>query len=635
MIPELELSHHSRHSVYNKVAEWLPIHRPELEEDNVEIYAGIKGMIMEKVEWLPWDELESFHIRDFVSTGNLDPIYRELRIECLNIYELVLTALCENKFKVTKDYNWNEKDKADIIHKLQSQGYRVEESDIDDIRELVLSVTDNRYVFKYFYFKGKENFRHAALNCYDYECLKQEMNKFQSAIGVSNLKRHCRTLYHLYMEALNHEDSAYPGRHLPYDRIRGIKTSSAQRYQILRMIDEILCSNVHDKFYTREELEAEIRELAKSKEVQFRKNNQWIDFENYSFTDAQFDKCFFILKQLISIEHTAGKTTAYEREVFDTIKERGSASGKFKNKGAIRYKKQSNGKRLSAFTVDIAVQEINCLRKEIGTIRAQFFNDDRDRFASMFPLISALGYTEELVLDQGSDDEEILNDISETDLKLIVYKSLKYSELKKKIKEVISLKLPIAIKKGDDWQTVYPIGIKEYSGKWAVIAKAANISRPILISPEVLDQTFETYTESFAEDSSVRIEDHFIGTGDFIMDDPQDVVLELTDSGMKEFERKRTGLLSLSPTINRTLKRNDNYRKAGDVRFNQVYINEDFLKEIFDLDRTAKLRSIEPECVRNLYESYFEKWAGQTWRHIEDRPVSNKYIKINKSAISE
>ena len=156
-------------------------------------------------------------------------------------------------------------------------------------------------------------------------------------------------------------------------------------YQILRMIDEILCSNVHDKFYTREELEAEIRELAKSKEVQFRKNNQWIDFENYSFTDAQFDKCFFILKQLISIEHTAGKTTAYEREVFDTIKERGSASGKFKNKGAIRYKKQSNGKRLSAFTVDIAVQEINCLRKEIGTIRAQFFNDDRDRFASMFP----------------------------------------------------------------------------------------------------------------------------------------------------------------------------------------------------------------------------------------------------------
>ena len=626
MIPELELSHHSRHSVYNKVAEWLPNYQYEQEDQDLQLGLPPEFGLISLQQ-------ARHRLEDKYSEEDRQ---RTLEEKTFQLYDTVLEIFGGDKFKISTSYNCTDEEKSNILTALRCHGYHVTEDDFFDIMRVAKVVRDKKYFRNPIRLNDGENFRHASLNCYDFARLKKEMGILESIIGIFKIKTHCHTLYRIYMEALNNENSVYPGRHLTYKKIGGIKPPSAQRYQILRMIDEILCSNIHDKFYTREELEAEINKLAKSKDVQFSRNKQWIDFENYSFTDTQFNKSFFILKQLISIEHTAGKTTAYERDVFDTIKEKGSPSGKFKNRGAVRYKKQANGTRLSAFTVDIAVQEINCLRKEIGTIRAQFFNDDRDRFASMFPLISALGYTEELVLDQESDDEEILNDISETDLKLIVYKSLKYTELKKKVKEVISLRLPITIKKGDDWQTVYPIGIKEYSGKWTVIAKAENISRPILISPEVLDQTFETYTESFAEDSSVRIEDHFIGTGDFIMDDPQDVVLELTDSGMKEFERKRTGLLSLSPTINRTLKRKiDNCRKAGDVCFKQVYINEDFLKEIFDLDRTAKLRSIEPECVRNLYESYFAKWAGQTWRHIEDRPRSSKYIKINKSAISE
>ena len=114
------------------------------------------------------------------------------------------------------------------------------------------------------------------------------------------------------------------------------------------------------------------------------------------------------------------------------------------------------------------------------------------------------------------------------------------------------------------------------------------------------------------------------------------VFLELTYAGMKEVDKKNSAFTDISPNIEWTISRKiDGYRRAGLVRLNQVYINEDFLQEIFRLDCTGKLRSIEPECFSKLYKSYFVKWAGQEWRHIDDRPVGNKYVKINKSKLNE
>ena len=627
MLPDFEIASYYRQSILKNVEKWLPC--DQYEHTDQDLHFGLPpefGSIF----------IQEARYRDETRNNELDR-QQILEEKAIHIYQIVLNVLGEDKFKVSSQSKWDEKESFDILRRLQIEGYRVNESDIDDIRHLVTSVKDNRYFHKSFGLRDSEIFRHASLNCYDYERLKEEMKRLESTIDITKITTECRTLYKIYMEALNNENAPYPGRHLTYNRIGGIKNTSAQRYQSLRMIDEILCSNCNDRFYTREELEAEIRKLAKSYGIQFQKSKKqdWIDFENYSFTDKQFDHLFNILKQLICIEHASGKTKTHERNVFDTEKLKGAASGNFKNNGAIRYKKQTNGKRLSAFTVDIAVHEIKNLRKEIGTIRAKYFGDDRASFASKFPLIATLGYTEEIVLDQEFGDE-MLKEINQTDLKLVIYKSLKYGELKKKVKEVISLQLPIAIKKGDEWLTVYPIAIKEYSSKWIVIAKAQNITRPILISPELLHQTFETYPESFKEDYSENIENHFIGTGDFIMDNPQNVVLELTYAGMKEVDKKNSAFTDISPNIEWTISRKiDGYRRAGLVRLNQVYINEDFLQEIFRLDCTGKLRSIEPECFSKLYKSYFVKWAGQEWRHIDDRPVGNKYVKINKSKLNE
>lgn len=630
MIPELEISHLSREFAYKKVEEWIQLDYPSLESNNSNLG-----------ECLPPEYgtvLLHENQRRIIAKKNEKERKKTLEEEIFRIYNIILNILGGDKFKVSTRYNWDDIEKSNIIRELQCEGYRVDYFDFYDIIKIAESVKENKTFTKPFELKKGENFRHASLNCFDYERLKDEMRCLETIIGITKIKKECKTLYNIYMEALNNENSDYPGRHLPYNRIGGIRSDSAQRYQYLRMIDEILCSNTDNRFFTFEQMEAEIRKLAKYYGIQYQKNRMqnWIDFENYSFTPSQFKHAYNILKQLICIEHTSGKTTTYERNVFDTEQKSDATSGKFKESGALRYKTLTNGrKRLSAFTVDISVHEISLLRKEIGTVRAKYFGDERENFASMFPLIATLGYTEEIALDQDFG-EEMLYDINQTDLKLVVYKSLKYAELKKKIKEVISLQLPISIKKGDEWQTVYPMSIKEDSGKWTVIAKAENINRPILISPEILEQTFETHSESFKVDGSFKIENHFIGTGDFIMDDPQDIVLELTYAGMKEVDNKKSVFMDLSPTIEWTFKRKtDGYRRAGLIRLNHVYINEDFLHAVFRLDCTGKLRSIEPECVRSLYKDYFVKWAGQEWRHIDDRPLGNKYIKIKKSKLFE
>lgn len=616
MIPKLELSHYSRYSAFKKVEEWLP------QEFSSQV--SILG------ECLPPEFGNVFlqKTQQRLASKNNDIEYQKtLEEKTIRIYDIVSDILNGDKFKISTRYIFTEQQKSEILYVLQIEGYRVTKSDFYDIIRVAESVRDKKSTRQKIRLNDGEEFRHASLNCYDYERLKVEMNCLVSIIGMNNVMLYCRTLYNIFMESLNNENADYPGRHLPYNKIGGIRPESVQRYQRLRMIDEILCANKENRFYSLDEMEAEIKKLSKSYGISIK--------DNQSISESQFGHLYNILKQLICIEHSSNSTKAYKRDVFETEKRKDTSSHQLKNRGARRYKKLPDGKRLSAFTVDIALREIYHLREEIGMIRAKYFCDDRIKFASLFPLISTLGYTEEIAIG-GDIDDGLLTDIDQTDLKLVVYKSLKYAELKKKVKELISIRVPISIVKGNKRETVYPIAIKEDSDKWVLVAGSNRSKRPLLISPEELDQSFDVLPESFCDGKSYKITDHFIGTKDFLLDKPLDIVIDLTEKGLQELENKNSPFRLLSPQIERLQNRYyGDYEKAGKVSMKQVYVNEDFLHEVYQLDKTAKFISIKPESLRSIYEQYFEKVAGKKWISLENRAVTSRRVRERRTQIEE
>ena len=616
MIPKFELTHYSRNSAFKKVEEWLP--------QDFSSQDSILG------ECLP-PEFGSAILQEaqqrLASKNNNNDCLKALEEKTFMIYDIVSNILDGDNFKISTRYNFTDKLKSEILYGLRVEGYRVGESDFYDIIRVAEAVRDKKFIRQPIKLKDGEQFRHASLNCYDYEHLKKEMNTLSSTIGINNVMSYCRTLYNIYMESLNNENADYPGRHLSYNRIGGIRPDSAQRYQRLRMIDEILCSNKENRFYSLDEMEEEIKNLSKSYGISI-KNNK-------SISESQFGHLYNILKQLISIEHSSENSKIYKRDVFETEKRESDSVNKSKNNGARRYKRLPNGKRVSAFTVDIALNEVYLLRKEIGMIRAKYFHDDKTLFESMFPLISTLGYMEDIAIGKYMD-KDLLADINQTDLKLVAYKLLKYNELKKKTKQLISLRIPISIKKGEKRHTVYPIAIKEDSNKWVLVAKLNRSKHPIIISPEELDQNFEALSESFYEDDSCKITDQFIGTGDFILDQPFNIVLELTEKGLQEVEKKNSPFQTLSPHIERSQNRYyGDYEKAGTVSMRQVFVNEDFLQEIYKLDKTAKFISIGPDLLKKHYEQFFEKAAGQSWIPLENRPVTSRRVRERKPNINE
>lgn len=653
MLPKLTLSHSGMNSAYKIVERWLPSTRKRSRKETslrppIElglcVPPGLRG-------GSPYAD----RVHRIYTVSDTLPKKREKTEEerrktkeaARRIYDVVLEVLGSDKFKVSTKYIFKPEEEAEIIRVLRDEGYEIEEHDFINVIRVAEAVRDDEGKRRIPSLKDGEQYRHASLNCYDYLHLKEEMTHLDAEIGMSKIQLYCPTLYTIYMEALGNENAVYPGRHLPFGKIAGVKSSSAIRYQCLRLIDEILCTNKDDHFISHEEMNEKIRHLATKYGRQGYKDNKggFVDFDKIDFSSSQLYHYYDILKQFISIEHSAGSATNYERDVFEAIRNV-TKSKRFPNQGGRRYKKLPNGQRLSAFTVDISLEEGHRLRKEIGAIIAMFFDDDRGKFASMFPLISTLGYMEDILLNEDIY-EDVIDEVSATDMRLIVYKFIKYAELKKNIRRAISMQLPIGIKKGNDWQIVYPIAIKEDSYKWALVARTEQSPRPILISAETLAQSYEMYSESFRIDPSDHKEARFIGLGEILLDEPQDVVLEVTPGGIKDLRsaKGKAVLQSLSPEIDNMnagswtihsyepAKRDTS--KGGTVSFSHVYVNEDLLREIYQLDKAGKMLSVSPECVRRLYEEYFEAQAGQKWRHLEDRPTTNKRIRKNKNPLTE
>lgn len=650
MMPLYEMVSASKREIREKVARWLPRPAEAVTEEldgglgdlglslPPELCGGFRNVLKRRPAPIVKSSASAAE-RNIVDNNGDEISHAVLKDAVSKIYEIFLNVLEGDRFRISSRYDYSAEEKDKILDALRKEGFRIPESEFYEVVKVVETVKEKKISRGDFSLKDDMDSRHASLNCYDYEELKKEMYILESEIGIRRIEVNSPTLYRIFMEALNNEDSSYPGRHLRCDRIRVHNEKSAARYQCLRLIDEILCSNTKDYYFDLGEMEAAIKKLANSYGLRYRETikGPWRDFDTFSLTESEFGHLYNILKQLINVEHTSGNVRNCERDVFEFIRRNTPSDGKFKNPGARRYMKMPDGRRLSAFAVDISVDELFRLRKEIGTIRAKFFSNNRERFESKFPLISILADSEDIIKSEVLSDR-FLRNLGEkaTDLRLAVYKSLKYSEIKKKVEKLMELRLPISIKKGNDWQTVFPVSIKESLDTWVLIGNMAKDNRAVLISPEEIYQTFEAQNDLLNKQESLRREYRFIGTGDFLLDEPLDITIELTDQGLETIENENSAFRGLSPRLKRRTRPVINqYHKAGIITLEQVYINEDFLYEVFRLDKTAKFVSIEPEAVHKLYVQFFEKTTGMRWRHIDDRPQSSKRIRFKKAKIEE
>ncbi|MDE6340467.1 MAG: hypothetical protein K2K97_11890, partial [Muribaculaceae bacterium] len=420
-----------------------------------------------------------------------------------------------------------------------------------------------------------------------------------------------------YLEAREGEQSDYPGRHRPFDHIKG---RAAGRYQGLRMMAEILCTT--DDFLLNDEMEELLIKKADELHIRYRRNNQR-GFEKVSrehFSKTDFKHLYDILSHLINVEYTGGKRVKYKRNVFDVIRKDTYAQDSKYTTGARRYKHFLKGRRLSAFTVDISYSEGRAIRKEVAQIRVNFFNDDKDSFAERFPLISMLGYMDDLAFDE--DAEKKLNDISCTDMLTINYLPPIEPKLKRKIETVLSLGVKIAIRVKGENELLTPICIKEDGRDWVLIAKTQENPELRLLTPETLNSIFIAESDRHEESDNIVLKiDHIIGVSPLISHRPYDIKLELTEKGAEDITKPDSPFYPLNPEI--LSPENSNYgsnkKDRRKIASFAAFLNEDFLNELFQLDKNNKLVIIDPPEVNLIYDRYFESRMHKPRPPFEER----------------
>ncbi len=536
----------------------------------------------------------------------------KLKKLALKLYQTVMDVLGNDGFRVS-GHNFSDKEKSDIITSLSAQGLNISEDDVYDIMEVTRAIRDYYHNLNTRPKTTPRQLRHASLNCYDYDRFKAEMKALAEIVGHRILERDCPKLVRITREAAEGENNAYPGRHLPF-KIRGEKDRHAWRYQCLRWMDEILYTS--DDFINNVEMVNLIRNKALE---------NGIDVTN-NISESSLKKLYSILSELINVEHTQERKEKYRRSVYEP---RGT------NTAGHKYKIYKGDKKLSAFMVDISIPEASHLRREIGRLRAQYFDDNREYFAEKFPTIALLGYMEELPM-MGDDNPRLLNHLTMTDLVTVNYKPSELPELKKKVKQAVELHMPIAVKKNDGWEMLSPISIKEDRVKWVLIAKSLDSNILRIITPDLLKHTFNTDSSSSSEENSDLFANNIIGISPLIFDKPYQVTLELTKEGINDIHSNNSALSQIEYEVS-TPVRTYYDQSTTDSRLVSftIYLNDDFLNDLFRFDKTAKLISIEPAEVNDIYEEYFGKRMGKQRIPLQDRAPSMKTLKEPKKNLNE
>ena len=299
---------HCTLSAISKVQEWLQPWTnkdPNAREDRAQISPDLSETLFE-------NEFQNRCLGSRESRDNLCELNEKITL----LYRIVLEAyngdeskLSEGRMRHSSGRDWNTFEH--IIDALRRESFDVDIHDIGDIIGIACAVRDDYITLPLQQEDVELQFRHASLNCFDFERFKIEMERLREITRFGNTYTRRKCLMEIYRSAISNEDRAYPGRHLKFDKIDG---TTSTRYKCLRILDEILCTS--HRALSNDEIRNKVIKRAKILGI-YSETPQAGKISDEDLTDTKLKKLFYLLSQLINVEFNGKKKNSYKRVVFE------------------------------------------------------------------------------------------------------------------------------------------------------------------------------------------------------------------------------------------------------------------------------------------------------------------------------
>lgn len=238
--------------------------------------------------------------------------------------------------------------------------------------------------------------RPVSLNNSDYDRLVNEIGSLRmNALYGYDIERFCPTLCRLINETEMTKDAPYPGRHLSFKKIKGIRPSSLNRFQILLIMDEIL--------YRRR---SPINNVQMAWEIKRRMPKYAVLGE----LEQKLSKYWVILSELICCSSDLEGSHNY---LYAYIQRDGIVGHQYDR---LPLPVSRRKEKVSAFRMMITVEEATEIEAELKKFVSACFKGDSEGFTVSYPLLGVFANLSSIVKDSSSRQN-----VSYTDIKTVRY----------------------------------------------------------------------------------------------------------------------------------------------------------------------------------------------------------------------
>lgn len=436
-------------------------------------------------------------------------------------------------------------------------------------------------------------YRYASLNSTDRKQFELEMHDLSEFLGAQRMGHMLPTLGLILGETRANDSSIYPGRHLP---IAHIEVQNVWRYQCLRIMDQILytaAGALSDK-----EMIAQVKAVAQ--------HDHHIDPKPLGVSTLK--NLYPALSDLILATTTGGMREKYGKTVY----RRGVRGHVYADP------------RPMAFAVDITLGEIALIEREVQKLIVTSFSGNREHFQQRYPLLAAMGYLREIVLDKNSDLTCKLR--YDAPLATINYRPGAHAAVRRHIEAMMQKGVThFTAHTSQGSIVIMPREFRAHNGRWALIAAVPATGSLQVFDPDDIDiDGPHSEATDIADTLPADAEDHIIGLSPLWSDQLVTVTLSLTRPNSWQSEKQTTS--GVTNFVNTRLGSLGTPDKYGCVTF-QVYLNDDFFEELMRMDRNCHIDRIEPPAVFLQHKKFWEERLGIKYVALASRGEHAKYVR--------
>lgn len=452
---------------------------------------------------------------------------------------------------------------ARLVSKLNAAGFKVDgcsDKQVRDAFRMLIEETIERI----------KN-RPASLNCYDYVRLKDEIKKLADFPEV-DIHKDCPTIMGLIKEVEDAEAGYgdYPIRPFPFDKV---KDRSSWPYQSLRILDEILYTAKYP-----------LNTIQIQSEIRAKCDEYGISYKTVSVDSLK--KQFSTLRSMINVEYTGGFRKAYQRDVY------------VRAMHGHKYDLMRGGDQpVTAFKLCYSRSEAIKIQSEINKVLDRLIDEGlvphRNEFAEEYPLLATMAQIESYdpALKERSPKLMSYDGKQNSSIYILNYLPPVKPTIKRKVEQALKaepVKI-ISIEKGEKQGKYLPIILKEQGLDWALLARDVETGLLHQIAPSDFGSQFSLEDSDPVHFFKEPGEDlnGMIGLGDLYFGRKRyRITIGLTKKGYEILQGDSHPLYPLIKNIFSTDEKNNPCEGVAEF---DVFVNDDFLEEIYRLDRKRQI----------------------------------------------